>query len=642
MTRLGRTRRLSRLASSLVLTLTSGAWLVLSAIPASAELTACALAGATATLTIDATATPDVLARDATGVVTIDGAVLPGACSGVTVNNVETIVVNGGGGTDEILSISLANGGFVDSGGAEVDIQVDLDTGTDTLQILGTSGADNLVVGTNGINLTSDADADLTGQSTAETIIVNGADGDDTMSGAGGFGTGAASADAVTFNGGNGNDILVGGDGADTINGDAGNDIVTGGPGSDVALTGGEGADIITAGAGDTAVGGPGADTLTATAAGATVGYQGSSAGVTVDLADSNTTTAGDQQAASGGDATGDELTDFDNVVGSDHDDTLHGNDGANELRGGSGEDALTGGLGNDTLVGGDGDDVYDEGDADSGSDHVGGNDTIDAGSDTVDYSARTVAVVVTTTNAIGDGQDANGNEVAEEDDDADVENVWGGAGDDTITGDAGPNIIAGNGGAADTLDGAAGSDTLEYSAGTARVRVNLSAGTASGGDAEGDTFANFENVNGGSGNDSLTGDNDANALSGGAGNDKFVGRGGDDDIDGGRGKDRVDYSASASDVVVNLKKRVGAGITEGTDTLSRLENIKGTLFNDTLVGNDAANLIIAGDGNDIIKALGGNDKLKGGAGNDRINGGPGRDRCKGGPGKDQVVKCER
>jgi Ca2+-binding RTX toxin-like protein len=173
-------------------------------------------------------------------------------------------------------------------------------------------------------------------------------------------------------------------------------------------------------------------------------------------------------------------------------------------------------------------------------------------------------------------------------------------------------------------------------------VTVNLSAGTAAGGDAEGDTFANFENVNGGSGNDSLTGDNDANALSGGAGNDKFVGRGGDDDIDGGRGKDRVDYSASASDVVVNLKKRVGAGITEGTDTLSRLENIKGTLFNDTLVGNDAANLIIAGDGNDIIKALRGNDKLKGGAGNDRINGGPGRDRCKGGPGKDKIVKCER
>ena len=55
------------------------------------------------------------------------------------------------------------------------------------------------------------------------------------------------------------------------------------------------------------------------------------------------------------------------------------------------------------------------------------------------------------------------------------------------------------------------------------------------GGVAE-DTIRNIENVIGGSGNDTLTGDALANSFIGGAGNDLLKGGGGNDVLDGGAG----------------------------------------------------------------------------------------------------------
>ena len=48
----------------------------------------------------------------------------------------------------------------------------------------------------------------------------------------------------------------------------------------------------------------------------------------------------------------------------------------------------------------------------------------------------------------------------------------------------------------------------------------------------------------GGSGNDTLLGDNNNNVLSGGAGNDQLSGRGGNDTLDGGGGIDTAVYAA--------------------------------------------------------------------------------------------------
>jgi Ca2+-binding RTX toxin-like protein len=773
-------RRRARALGGLVAAVTLGAWLVLAAVPAFADLVSCTGLGSSIVITIDATNLPDTLARDTAGTITVDGASLGGTCAGASVTTIDNITVNGGAG-GESLTLDLGNGGFVDASGDEVDIALALGGGADTLTITGTALADNVRFGSdNSVNLTADADADLTGADTAETITVNAGDGDDTVSGAGGLGTGSSAfPGTLMLNGGIGKDTLTGGGGADTINGDAGddaidgaggadaavnggadNDTVNGGSGNDVALNGdagddtvdggdgndaavnggagedtlrgGSGSDTLNGGteddsleggtgddnmngdAGDdlylqgasangadtmsdtggpadkvdysgrtnpveiiddgvvpgvsgetdehdavptdmnilvggkgadtitvdgtiaepgTAIGGPGSDTLTSAGTVDALSYEGSTTTVSVDLSkDSNTATAGVQPTVSGGDAQGDKVSaGFENVTGSDTNDTLIGANvppnADNTINGGKGADKITGGDGNDMLFGGDGNDSYDEGVAKNGNDLIGDDPATaaneDPGSDTVLYTARTNAVVVDLDGAADDGESA----APAETDNVNTENVWGGAGADTITGNASDNVIAGNAGA-DTLDGAAGTDTVDYSADTAGVKVNLTAVTASGGDAEGDTIANFENATGGGGGDSLTGTDSENVLTGNAGNDRFVGRGANDTMKGGAGKDVMNYSISASGVVVNLKTGVGAGITDGRDTLTGIENATGTLFKDTLTGNNGANVLRGGDGRDNLKGLRGMDKLLGGAGRDTGDGGRGIDTC--------------
>ena len=115
------------------------------------------------------------------------------------------------------------------------------------------------------------------------------------------------------------------------LEGAAGADALTGGSGDDV-IAGGAGADIL--------AGGDGVDTLS---------YAGSEAGVTVDLATA---------AAAGGDAAGDMISGFENLIGSAHADTLTGDGGANVLTGGAGDDLLTGGAGDDVIAGGEGNDT--------------------------------------------------------------------------------------------------------------------------------------------------------------------------------------------------------------------------------------------------------------------------------------------
>jgi Ca2+-binding RTX toxin-like protein len=90
-----------------------------------------------------------------------------------------------------------------------------------------------------------------------------------------------------------------------------------------------------------------------------------------------------------------------------------------------------------------------------------------------------------------------------------------------------------------------------------------------------------------------------------------------------------VNYSASSSRVVVNLKTGVGAGTTDGRDTLAGIENATGTVLKDSLTGNNGANVLRGGDGRDNLKGLSGRDKLLGGTGRDTGDGGKGIDTCK-------------
>lgn len=172
-----------------------------------------------------------------------------------------------------------------------------------------------------------------------------GTKGADTFTGGKGFDTINGLAGNDVLSGLHGDDVIDGGKGNDKINGDSGSDTLTGGEGSD-QINGGDGSDMIIGGAGGDRLDGDNGsqDTLS---------YAGSLKAVTVNLA-ANT--------AKGGDATGDKIANFENVIGTDLGDSLTGNDVANTLTGGKGNDTLIGGGGNDRLIGGAGIDTLNGG----------------------------------------------------------------------------------------------------------------------------------------------------------------------------------------------------------------------------------------------------------------------------------------
>ena len=130
----------------------------------------------------------------------------------------------------------------------------------------------------------------------------------------------------------------------------------------------------------------------------------------------------------------------------------------------------------------------------------------------------------------------------------------------------------------------------------------------------------------GGAGNDTLSGGNGNDTLCGGAGNDRLYGQGGDDLLDGGLGNDTivggignddtVTYADRTKPVTVDLSKGTGGQAGE-FDSISGVENIIGGAGNDSLVGDNYANMIWGGAGNDTLTGNGGLDTLYGEDGND-------------------------
>ena len=187
-----------------------------------------------------------------------------------------------------------------------------------------------------------------------------------------------------TLRGGSGNDFIRGGSGSDRLYGDADDDELFGNDGADT-IFGGSGADTIDGGAGADALSGGGS-------AGDTLSYATSRAGVQVDL------TVGLATTGRGGDAEGDQIDGFLNVIGSRfrdkivdtatqtlgggaNDNQAFGNGGRDQLFMGGGNDSLYGGKGNDMLMGMMGNDALYGG---SGKDRIiggYGQDTLYGGS---------------------------------------------------------------------------------------------------------------------------------------------------------------------------------------------------------------------------------------------------------------------
>ncbi|TNE69246.1 MAG: type I secretion protein [Rhodobacteraceae bacterium] len=187
---------------------------------------------------------------------------------------------------------------------------------------------------------------------------------------------------------------------------------------------------------------------------------------------------------------------------------------------------------------------------------------------------------------------------------------VEAGDGDDIVASGLGDDLVYGGSGN-DTIDGGAGNDTLY----------------------------------GEDGNDTLDGGEGDDTLSGGTGDDTLIGGEGADVNSGGSGMDMIDYSGSDAAVSVNLADGTASGGYAEGDTLSGVDGIIGSDYDDTLIGFDGqgtgtdayTNVFYGGAGNDTLDGAGGDDRLYGEEGDDTIYGGDGDDVIDGGTGNDTL-----
>lgn len=305
-----------------------------------------------------------------------------------------------------------------------------------------------------------------------------------------------------------GNDVISGGLGNDTIDGEAGADDLRGYLGDDT-LNGGDGNDIMRANFGadgsDVVNGGSGVDTAT---------YDESSDPLNLSL---------DDQPNDGAPGSADNIhSDVENLVGGANNDILSGSGGPN---------TLDGGPGNDTESGGDGDDAVDGSD---GDDNLGG----EAGDDMVSG---------------GNGSDS----------------VGGGAGTDALRGGGGEDRLDGGTGS-DDFSGGDGIDLADFSSRTAGVAVQLDDVAGDGEFGENDNVhADVENVNGGSGPDTLVGSAAGNALDGGAGEDYSDGGAGSDTLTGGDSGDVLRTRGSAEPDTIACGPGPDFVVAKANDTIS-------------------------------------------------------------------------
>ena len=179
--------------------------------------------------------------------------------------------------------------------------------------------------------------------------------------------------------------------------------------------------------------------------------------------------------------------------------------------------------------------------------------------------------------------------------------------GNDTFNATAGP----------DTFNGGDGFDIVLFDSegGPNGVTVDLGALRATDSTGANDILNSIEGVGGTQGADDLRGSASANTFYGFAGNDT---------INGQDGVDAVNYALDESrgglgGVDVNLASGTARDGFGSTDTLSFIEQVVGTNFNDVLVGDGLRNTLIGGGGDDFIDGGDDVDVLVGGDGNDVI-----------------------
>jgi Ca2+-binding RTX toxin-like protein len=202
-------------------------------------------------------------------------------------------------------------------------------------------------------------------------------------------------------------------------------------------------------------------------------------------------------------------------------------------------------------------------------------------------------------------------------------DSLSGGDGNDTLIGGAGADFIRGGAGN-DSIDGGAVLDrngytdgnSLSYSDSTSAINLNLSGisgdgsvgtGTVQDGLGGTDTVANVQFITGSAFDDVLVGSTAAifETFEGGAGNDS---------IDGGASSDnRAIYTNASAAVTVDLIAGTATG-GDGNDSLSNINQVRGSGFNDTLLGTDRIDRWESFEGragDDSIDGRGGQDVVR-------------------------------
>ncbi|MEJ7595030.1 MAG: M10 family metallopeptidase C-terminal domain-containing protein, partial [Planctomycetaceae bacterium] len=460
---------------------------------------------------------------------------------------------------------------------------------------------------------------------------------------------------SLTLNSASSVENIYGGSGDDSLGGNTLANAFFGGRGSDT-LIGDAGDDSYIFGTAASAE----ADIIIESTGIDTLNFSALSTAVTLDL---GTTTA--QPVHSNRTLTLLTPTSMENVLGGSGNDRLTGNSLNNSLSGQAGFDILKGGLGHDVLIGGLGHDSYvfeaaASAEFDSVSEFSGG------GIDTLDFFALTTDVNVDLGSSVNQTVDAN--RTLSLNSATTFENIYGGSGNDILRGNAVGNAFVGGRGS-DAMGGEAGDDiyifgaaasaeadivteqvdngidTLNFSALTTAIVVDLGTTTAQAVHLNRtltlSSTASMENVIGGSGNDSLTGNTLSNVITGGAGSDGMAGGGGNDtyvlraatsaefdsfvELAGG-GTDTLDFSALTIALNVDLGStsnqtiHTNRSVNFNSDT--SIENVIGGFGNDQLTGNASSNVLVGNGGDDQLFGLLDRDILVGGFGVDTLQGG--------------------
>ncbi|MEP4194788.1 MAG: sulfatase-like hydrolase/transferase [Aliishimia sp.] len=409
-------------------------------------------------------------------------------------------------------------------------------------------------------------------------------------------------------------DQLVGRGGADSLFAAAGNDTVMGGLGDD-SLFGGPGDDVVDGEGGNDALEGNfGDDTLRG---------------------------GGGDDALNGGQG-------VDTLFGEQGNDLILGGSGQDWLEGGIGDDVLVGGIGWDTIVGGTGTDVAvfagDRSDyelvsgnvnnfileGNDGRDHVISVELLQFGTfklTLAEFFRADTALTILGTRDRDVIKTFSGNDT-----------IQGQGGDDVIRSQSGDDILHGGAGN-DWLIGGYGNDTASYARATGRVEVFLDLGIARGAHND-DELTSIENVEGGGGDDLLSGDAGANILNGQMGDDELRGKFGNDKLFGMQGDD-VLAGDGGNDQLLGGQGNDTLGGGDGDDLLQGGNDddiLFGSNGEDRLNGQNGNDILFGGEGDDSLLGGNGDDLLRGNLNDDTLDGGVGNDNLRGGDGDDTLI----